>query len=60
MPIRKQSILNPRTAKAHKYWYSLKPKQRLNLMREAKIKNKSTLGQFREVITYIEKNKKLR
>lgn len=56
MAIRKQTILNPRTAKAHKYWYSLTPKQRVALMKEIGLKNKSTLGQFREIISYIEDN----
>lgn len=56
MAIRKQSILNPKTSKAHEYWYSLTPRERGQLMKEANLKNKSILGKFREIISYIEEN----
>lgn len=57
MSWRKQDIRNKKTQKAYNYWYSLKPIQRSNLMKEANLTQRTMTGKFRAVIDYIKQNK---
>ena len=52
---RYSNVLNPKTLKAHKEWYSMKPTERLKLMKEVGSTKKTDTGVFRDIIKRLEK-----
>jgi hypothetical protein len=52
---RYSNVLNPKTMNAHKEWYSMKPTERIQLMKNIGSKKKTDTGVFRDIIKHLEK-----
>jgi len=51
---RRSSVLNIKTAKAHKEWYGMSPRERAILMKEVGSIKKTDTGKFRDIIKHLE------